>query len=123
MIQNDIIKDKSLLRKCLIFYNMIGGEQNIDSLDYNNVKNINFMKFKTQLKPVLSKSDKFNLEEAKDIVIDFVKELVEFDSEEVEFINQFKTGSYKPELLFDNTEIVGRIANHPMAKWRISKFD
>ena len=123
MIQNDIIKDKILLRKCLIFYNMIGGEQNIDSLDYNNIKSINFMKFKTQLRPVLSKSDKFNLEEAKDIVINFVKELVEFDAKDIEFINQFKTGQYKPELLFDNAEIVGKIVNHPMAKWRISKFD
>ena len=81
------------------------------------------MKFKTQLRPVLSKSDKFNLEEAKDIVINFVKELVEFDAKDIEFINQFKTGQYKPELLFDNAEIVGRIVNHPMAKWRISKFE
>ena len=121
MIQNDIIKDKALLKKCLIFYNMIGGEQNIDSLDYNNVKSINFMKFKTQLRPVLSKSDKFNLEEAKEIVINYVKDLVELGSQEIEFINEFKLGIYKPELLFDDAEIVGRIVNHPMAKWRTSK--
>ena len=121
MIQNDIIKDKILLRKCLIFYNMIGGEQNIDLLDYNNVKSINFMKFKTQLRPVLSKSDKFNLEEAKEIVINYVKELVELDSQELEFINEFKLGIYKPKLLFNDDEIIARINKHPMAKWRASK--
>lgn len=121
MIQNDIIKDKSLLRKCLIFYNMIGGEQNIDSLDYNNVKSINFMKFKTQLRPALSKSDKFKLEEAKDIVINFVKELVEFDAKDIEFINEFKLNRYRPELLFDEVEIIHGIINHPMAKWRCNK--
>lgn len=121
MIQNDIIKDKTLLRKCLIFYNMIGGEQNIDSLDYSNVKSINFMKFKTQLKPVLSKSDKFNLEEAKEIVINYVKELLDFDFHENEFINQFKSGKYKPKLLFDDNQILERIINHPMAMWRTRK--
>ncbi|MBQ3253305.1 MAG: nucleotidyl transferase AbiEii/AbiGii toxin family protein [Acholeplasmatales bacterium] len=123
MIQNDVIKDKALLKKCLIFYNMIGGEQNVDSLDYNNVKSINFMKFKTQLKPVLSKSDKFNLEEAKDITINYVKELLKFDYKEIEFIDQFRSGQYKPELLFEDMKIVTRIVNHPMAKWRVNKYE
>ena len=79
------------------------------------------MKFKTQLKPVLSKSDKFNLEEAKDIVINYVKELLDFDFYENEFINQFKSGQYKPELLFDDNQILERIINHPMAMWRTRK--
>ena len=65
MINNKIIEDKELLRKCLIFYNMGGEDQDINSLSFENVESINFMKFKTQLRPVLSKDDKFNLDEAK----------------------------------------------------------
>lgn len=50
-----------------------------------------------------------------------MKELLKFDSKEIEFINQFKFGQYKPELLFEDLEIVARIVNHPMAKWRVCK--
>ena len=52
MINNKIIENKELLRKCLIFYNMIGGEQDIDSISFKNIESINFAKFKAQLRPV-----------------------------------------------------------------------
>ena len=38
-----------------------------------------------------------------------------------EFINQFKSGKYKPKLLFDDNQILERIINHPMAMWRTRK--
>ena len=44
---------------------MVGGEQDIDNLNFENINRIDFKKFKTQLKPVISKSDKFDLETAK----------------------------------------------------------
>ena len=37
---------------------------------------------------------------------------------EATFIKRFKDGCYDPQFLFDNTDIVARIANHPMAVWR-----
>ena len=79
MINSNIIENSNLLRKCLIFYNMVGGEQNIDDISFEN---INFAKFKTQLKPVMAKSDKFNLEEAKTKVISFLKALITIDEGE-----------------------------------------
>lgn len=82
MINSNIIENSNLLRKCLIFYNMVGGEQNIDDISFENIKNINFAKFKTQLKPVMAKSDKFNLEEAKTKVISFLKALITIDEGE-----------------------------------------
>ena len=121
MIKNNIIKDKELIRKCLIFYNMVGGEQNILDLDFTNIKNINFMKFKTQLRPVISKSDDFILEDAKDNVIKFINDLITLDKEEVEFIKEFKNKNYKPELLFKDESIVNNIINHPMAIGRSKK--
>ena len=39
---------------------------------------------------------------------------------ELKFINEFNNGNYKPELLFDNQDIINRIQNHPMALWKIS---
>lgn len=52
---------------------MVGGEQDIDTLTFDNIEKINFMKFKTQLKPVISKNDKFDLEQAKLKVINYLK--------------------------------------------------
>ena len=57
MIINNIIQDEEMLKKCLIFYNMIGGNQNIDSLAYEGIDKINYFKYKPQLKPVISKND------------------------------------------------------------------
>lgn len=56
MINNQIVKNSDLLRKCLIFYNMVGGEGDIDGISFINIERISFVKFKTQLKPVLAKN-------------------------------------------------------------------
>ncbi len=121
MIEQNIITDKNLLKKCLIFYNMVGGEQDIDNLTYSNIEKLNYMKFKTQLKPVISKTDKFDLEQAKLKVIDYLKELINVTQEEKSFINEFKKQNYKPELLFNGKNIVENILYHPMALWRCKK--
>jgi hypothetical protein len=42
-------------------------------------------------------------------------------TEEREFIEQFDQGIYQPELLFDETDILERIKEHPMAIWKASK--
>ena len=121
MIESNIVKDKELLKKCTIFYNMIGGEQDIDNLSFKNIENINFLKYKTQLKPVISKNDNFDLEKAKTNVITYLKDLLTISEREKSFINEFKQKNYKPELLFDNIEIIENIKYHPMALWRCKK--
>ena len=118
MIENNIIKNTTMLKKCLIFYNMIGGEQDIDNLSFENIEKITFTKFKTQLKPVIAKSDKFNIEKAKTKVIVYLKDLIKITEKEQEFIRKFKNRNYKPELLFENKEIINNIKLHPMALWR-----
>lgn len=118
MINSNIIENSNLLRKCLIFYNMVGGEQDIDDISFENIKNINFAKFKTQLKPVMAKSDKFNLEEAKTKVISFLKALITIDEGEKKFIEKFRNKNYMPELLFDDEATIDNIKFHPMALWR-----
>ena len=118
MIENNIIKNTTTLKKCLIFYNMIGGEQDIDNLSFENIEKITFTKFKTHLKPVIAKSDKFNIEEAKTMVITYLKDLIKITEKEQEFIEEFKNRNYKPELLFESKEIINNIKLHPMALWR-----
>ena len=121
MIEKNIVKDKNLLRKCLIFYNMSGGEQDIDNLTYGNIEKINYMKFKTQLKPVISKTDKFDLDKAKLKVVNYLKELINLTQKEECFITEFKKQNYEPELLFEDKNIIENILFHPMALWRCRK--
>ncbi len=118
MVQNDMIANMDLLRKCVIFYNMVGGGQDIDSISFEKIESINFAKFKTQLKPVLAKTDKFNLDEAKAKVIKYLKALVTLDAKELTFITEFRKKNYKPELLFEERVIINSIKHHPMALWR-----
>ncbi len=119
MIENNVITDTELLRKCLVFYNAIGGDYDILQLDYKNVEKLDYRKYRTQLKPVISKEDKFDIEKAKEIVIDYVKNLLVLTDGEKEFLCKLKDKTYAPELIFDNKEIISNIKNHPSALWRV----
>ena len=118
MINSNIIEDSNLLRKCLIFYNMVGGEQDIDDISFENIESINFAKFKTQLKPVLAKNDKFNLDDAKANVISYLKTLISINEGERKFIEELKNNNYRPELLFYDETTIENIKSHPRALWR-----
>jgi hypothetical protein len=41
------------------------------------------------------------------------------NADEQEFLQRFKSKEYLPGLLFDDSNIVDRIKNHPMALWKI----
>ncbi len=118
MIKNNLIINKRMLKKCLIFYNMVGGNQDIDNFQYDKIRQISFMKYKTQLKPVISKTDKFDLEKAKILVIKYLKDLIKITNREQKFIDEFRKQNYRPELLFNNSDILNNIKSHPMALWR-----
>ena len=119
MIENNVITDTELLRKCLVFYNAIGGDYDIQELDYKNVERLEYRKYKTQLKRVISKNDKFDIEKAKEKVLAYVKDLLVLTDGEKEFLSKLKDKTYVPELLFDNKEIVSNIKHHPASLWRI----
>lgn len=119
MIENNVITDTELLRKCLVFYNAIGGDYDIQELDYKNVERLDYRKYKTQLKPVISKDDKFDIEKAKERVIAYVKDLLVLTEGEKEFLSKLQEKVYAPELLFDNKEIIANVKNHPAALWRV----
>lgn len=118
MIENNMINNSILLRKCLVFYNAIGGDYDLQKVDFKNIERLNFQKFKTQLKPVIAKDDEFEIESAKKKVIEYLRNLLELTPNEKMFLSNMKEKHYTPELLFDNTEIIANIENHPAALWR-----
>ena len=93
----------------------------------NIVKTRQSSEFKS-IKDVLIKteSDLEKLAETKGEITGLATGWYDFDKltaglHENEFINQFKSGKYKPELLFDDKQILERIIIHPMAMWRTRK--
>lgn len=117
MVENNTVKDVNLLRRCLVFYNMVGGDQDIAEIDFKNVEAISFQKVKRELKPVIAKTDKFDLETAKKAVIKYLKNLVVLTDSEKQFAREFHNKKYMPELLFDS-KIADNLRRHPMALWR-----
>ena len=108
-----------MLKKCTIFYNCIGGDSNICDVTLDILDGVTDRDISRQLKPMLNKNDHFK----KDTVIASIKEylqnLLVLSDNEKEFVKEFSDKNYRPELLFEDKEILERISAHPMALWRV----
>lgn len=116
--------ERDLLRKSFVFYLTVGSSIRIGEIptsfsSFPTIENANFSKIRAQLLPMLRKTEKFDFVEAKECVLKWLREFLQFTPQEVEYINQFNNQSYCPELLFDDKDILSRIQQHPMALWRI----
>lgn len=112
---------ESLFKKCIIFYSAIGSEKVPEHFDFSKVGKISAQKIKTDLLPVLRKTEHFDLTKAQKEVDAFLKRIL-LPEGDLSFWEAFAKGKYKPELLFDNIEILSRIEKHPMALWKCSKM-
>lgn len=108
-----------LLRKCVVFYTAISQDEIPDKYDFNRFHAITNRKIKTDLLPVIQKGEFFALEDSKAEVAEFLNELLVLDENEKAFLSEFKEKRYKPELIFNDQDILERIKDHPMALWKV----
>ncbi len=108
-----------LLRKCVVFYTAISQDEIPDEYDFKRFNAITNRKIKTDLLPVIQKGEFFELENVKITVAEFLNELLVLEDNERKFLDEFKAKKYHPELLFNDTDILDRIKEHPMALWKI----
>jgi predicted nucleotidyltransferase component of viral defense system len=108
-----------LLRKCAVFYLAVTGD--IDTLNFNfaRTEDITTYKIRTDLYPMIRKAERFDLQAARDRVTAFLNDYMILTESESDFLKHFESGNYEPQLLFDDSEIIKRIENHPMALWRL----
>jgi len=125
MIQNGLfvsLKERDLLRKTLVFYLAIGsgfdGDIPCEFTYFPKIEKINFHQIRVQLIPVLRKTERFDFEKAKQIVVEWLQNFMQFTDDEKRFINLFNSGEFHPEILFGDSEITHRVMNHPMAIWK-----
>jgi len=112
--------DLNLLRKMVLFYLAVGGSDlPQEKYDLSFCDMIKYPQIRATLVPMLRKSEKFDFEEAKRVVSLFLNELLDFSEQEKRFIEEFNIGRFLPSLLFNDSAIVERVKNHPMALWKI----
>ena len=117
-LSQGIIGTTDLLRKCALFYDSIGGKNLAISRGPFDFINLTKRDFQRMLLPMLRKGVPFHHEEAISKVSSFLTQLFQFENGEAEFARRFASKDYCPDLLFDDSEILKRIQNHPMALWR-----
>ena len=118
-------KEFELVKKCVIFYMVIGKttERSFDEVlkDFEiKIKAYMVDKIPQYLSSTLKKDDRFSMIDAVNIVKSFISKLMNLNTLEIQFINEFENGNYKPDLLFNDQDIINRIKGHPMALWKIS---
>ncbi len=118
MIQSHSLEDEEMLKKCLIYYNCVGGEADILSFNLDKLNSLSKRDFDRMLRPMLSKNERFDRRLAIEEIQKYLGALLHFTSDETAFINEFKNKTYKPELLFEDQDVITRLLNHPMAIWK-----
>lgn len=113
--------ENDLFRKSIIFYNTISQETVNKSLDTSAIDSLTFPKIKRDLFPVLRNKEFFNLEERKRAAKEYIADLMQITEKEMQYMEAFEQKDYRPELLFDEQEIIENIREHPMALWKCRK--
>lgn len=111
---------KANFKKCIMFYSAITSENTPEHFDFSGFGKISAQKIKTDLTPVLQRAEHFDFSMAKTKVEEYLSGIL-LPEGDLSFWLAFARGEYKPELLFDDFEILSRIAEHPMAQWKCSR--
>lgn len=122
MIRHQVIgeEQKPMLRKGVVFYSVAGGNAKpTATYSLQPIERLQFKQIRATLLPVLKKGTFYNLESVKQEVCGYLEDLMQLSDNERLFIERFANNEYQPELLFEDKEIVDRVAKHPMALWKI----
>ena len=117
--------EQILLRKATVFYLTVGSSRKdnntpTDFADFPQIDKIRFPQIRSQLLPVLRRSEHFDFEKAKTEVKNFLMSLLVLTDSEKEYVRNFNNRTFVPELLFEDKDIVDRLKSHPMAFWKTS---
>ena len=113
--------EAAILRKCVVFYFTIASDEVPEAFGIKRIYSLTNHRIRTDLQPVLRKKERFDLAAAQKRTEEYLTGLLVLDESERQYLDAFRENEYKPELLFDDTNILERIRNHPMALWKLNK--
>lgn len=110
--------EENMLRKCAVFYSAIGTEQPPEKFEMDYIERVSSQQIKRDLKPVLRKGEKFELEVVQKEVRDYLAAVMIPAEEEIMFWRTFAEGNYCPKMVFGDSAEFRNVSNHPMALWK-----
>ena len=110
--------EEEMFRKCIVFYNTISQETVNKSFDTSAIDKLTFVKIRRDLFPVIRNKEHFDMDARKQNAKEYIHGLMQLTEQELQYMTEFENKNYKPELLFDDKEILERIKAHPMAIWK-----
>ena len=115
-------EEKQLLKQCFMLEYIAVNNYKLEDLDIESIEKLEKQDIKTKLLPTLKDRNprKSNVDEMKQAVRKYLKDILIVDDNTKEFYDKFQKGIYQPELLFDNEEIIKRIKEHPMIMWKLN---
>ena len=116
-LREKIKLNKVLLRKIFIFFGCLSRS---DFREYhpNDIERITESDIKRKLLPLLRKDEQLKADNMIQIVRPFLKEIFNFTSEELEYIDRFFKGDFRPEILFGKLLDGTDLEKHPMVIWK-----
>ena len=115
-------EEKKLLKQCFMLEYIAVNDYKLKDMKIDNIEKLKRQDIKTKLLPTLKDRNprNSNIDEMKQAVREYLKDILSVDDRTKEFYDKFQKGIYEPELLFDNEEIMERIKEHPMIIWKLN---
>lgn len=115
-------EEKKLLKQCFMLEYIAVNDYKLKDMKIDNIERLKRHDIKTKLLPTLKDRNprNSNIDEMKQSVREYLKDILIVDDKTKEFYDKFQKGIYEPELLFDNEEIIERIKEHPMIIWKLN---
>ena len=114
--------EKSLLKQCFMLEYIAVNDYKLKDMKIDNIEKLKRQDIKTKLLPTLKDRNpkKSNVDEMKQAVREYLRDILVVDDNIKEFYQKFQKGIYEPELLFEDKKIIERIKEHPMIMWKLN---
>jgi predicted nucleotidyltransferase component of viral defense system len=121
MVNDNLIPESqlALLKSASAFYVSIADDAKDWDFGFEKVSQITQHRIRTELLPVLRIGERFDLSPAIELVSNFLAGHISETDGVREYLEAFKVGEFRPELLFEDATILSRIASHPMVLWKM----
>ncbi len=115
-------EEKQLLKQCFMLEYIAINDYKLEDLDIKKIDKLDKQDIKVKLLPTLRDRNpkKSDVDEMKKTVKKYLEDILVVDVNIKSFYDKFQSGSYEPELLFDDKDILERVKAHPMIIWKLN---
>jgi predicted nucleotidyltransferase component of viral defense system len=118
MITNNLLDthEIEILKNVVLFYRYIQNE----TLDFNDDFKSKFTRrsYVRDLLSVIKKGDSFNLDDAINKVLEFIKSIRRYDENQKLFIKSIEIDIPRFDYLFEDNAMLNNAIEHPLTKWK-----